>query len=367
MEQVKQSWYRLDNRGPAFQWVAVVIVSIALAAAIYAVRLPAHQLLGGMGAGMAAALLGGTIRLPVRIIFFGLAVVCAMIAKTMSPAVLDDIAGNWPIFVFMVLLIVVVASAMGWVLAKTGMFPGSTAIWGTSPGAPTVMTLLSEKYGADARLVAFLQYSRVMVVAVASSLVAYFFGESADAVPAASRVWFPPVNWIGFFQTMALCLVAAAVCVKRKSAMWAIIIPMFCGTVLHHTGVVTIVLPWWLEAFAYGSVGLGIGLRFTRQIVVHALRSLPKVLLSIFAMIIVCSSFGLFFYSMIGIDPLSAYLAASPVGMDCIAIIASTLDVNMSFIMAVHISRLFVVITLGPAIAMFIAKRLGAKEMKTGE
>ena len=366
MTPVKKSLFRLDGRGPTFQWAAVVVVSAVLAAVIYAARLPAHHLLGGMGAGLAAALLGATVRMPKQIIYFGLCVVCAMIARTMSPSTLDDIAGNWPIFVLMVILVVVVSSLMGWLLAKTGMFPGSTAVWGTSPGAPTTMTILSEKYGADARLVAFLQYSRVMVVAVVSSLVAYCFGETRVAVAVAGD-WFPPVYWAGFFQTIALCLFATIVCVKAGSPMWAIVIPMFCGTILHHAGVMTIELPWWFETLAYGAVGIGIGLRFTWQIVVHALRSLPKVLASIFITLAVCSVFGLFFYSMIGIDPLSAYFAASPVGMDCIAIIASTLDVNMSFIMAVHISRLFVVVTLGPSIAIFIAKRMGAQEMKTGE
>lgn len=37
--------------------------------------------------------------------------------------------------------------------------PGNTAIWGSSPGAATVMTLMAGSYGADVRLVAFLAIS----------------------------------------------------------------------------------------------------------------------------------------------------------------------------------------------------------------
>ena len=38
------------------------------------------------------------------------------------------------------------------------MLPGTTALWGTSPGAASVMTIMAESYGADMRLVAFMQY-----------------------------------------------------------------------------------------------------------------------------------------------------------------------------------------------------------------
>ena len=41
------------------------------------------------------------------------------------------------------------------------MLPGTTAVWGSSPGAATAMVLMAEAFGADARLVAFMQYLRV--------------------------------------------------------------------------------------------------------------------------------------------------------------------------------------------------------------
>jgi uncharacterized membrane protein AbrB (regulator of aidB expression) len=50
--------------------------------------------------------------------------------------------------------------------------PGTTAIWGSSPGAATAMTLMSESYGADMRLVAVMQYLRVVLVVLTASLVA---------------------------------------------------------------------------------------------------------------------------------------------------------------------------------------------------
>jgi uncharacterized membrane protein AbrB (regulator of aidB expression) len=60
---------------------------------------------------------------------------------------------------------------------------------------------------------------------------------------------------------------------------------------------------------------------------------------------------------MIGADPLTAYLATSPGGLDTVAIIASSSNVDVSFIMAMQTTRLVVVLLLGPPLARYLADR----------
>ena len=62
-----------------------------------------------------------------------------------------------------------VSSLLGWLMTRWQMLPGTTALWGTSPGAASVMTIMAESYGADVRLVAFMQYLRVVLVAVVAA------------------------------------------------------------------------------------------------------------------------------------------------------------------------------------------------------
>jgi uncharacterized membrane protein AbrB (regulator of aidB expression) len=58
-----------------------------------------------------------------------------------------------------------------------------------------------------------------------------------------------------------------------------------------------------------------------------------------------------------GVDPLTAYLATSPGGMDSVAIIAAASDtVNVSFVMALQTARFLFVLVLGPAIARLVAR-----------
>jgi uncharacterized membrane protein AbrB (regulator of aidB expression) len=80
------------------------------------------------------------------------------------------------------LSVLLVATALGLVLTRMRVLPGSTALWGSFPGGATVMVLLSGSFGADMRLVAVMQYMRVVLVAVTASVVGCFFGAAGGTV-----------------------------------------------------------------------------------------------------------------------------------------------------------------------------------------
>ncbi len=62
---------------------------------------------------------------------------------------------------------------------------------------------------------------------------------------------------------------------------------------------------------------------------------------------------------MFHVDPLTAYLATSPGGMDSVAIIAAASDkVDLSFVMALQAARFLVVLLAGPSISRLVARTL---------
>jgi len=65
------------------------------------------------------------------------------------------------------------------------------------------MIVMAEAYGADGRLVAFMQYLRVAVVAVTASIVARVWGLNPSHV-VANVTWFPPISWLPLLATLAL-------------------------------------------------------------------------------------------------------------------------------------------------------------------
>ncbi|MEN1403276.1 AbrB family transcriptional regulator, partial [Pseudomonas aeruginosa] len=74
---------------------------------------------------------------------------------------------------------------------------------------------MAQDYGADIRLVAFMQYLRVLFVAGAAVLVTrMMLGDNAEAVNQ-QIVWFPPVS-INLLLTILLAVVAGtAGCLLR--------------------------------------------------------------------------------------------------------------------------------------------------------
>jgi hypothetical protein len=56
-----------------------------------------------------------------------------------------------------------------------------------------------------------------------------------------------------------------------------------------------------------------------------------------------------------GIDPLTAYLATSPGGIDSAAIIAAASKVDLPFVMSMQTARLLMVLFIGPVLSRRVA------------
>ena len=245
-------------------------------------------------------------------------------------------------------------------MSRWRVLPGTTAVWGSSPGAATAMMLMAEAYGADAQLVAFMQYLRVVFVAIAASAIARLWINVSGA-PAPAIVWFSPIDWLPFLETLGVAGLGILLGQALRIPAGALILPMAAGAALHISGLVQIELPPWLLAISYALIGWNIGLGFTRRILRHASRALPQIVLSILALIAFCCGLAFVLVQALGVDPLTAYLATSPGGMDSIAIIAASSKVDISFVMALQTARFVVILLIGPRLARFIADRTTAK------
>ena len=340
----------------AARWAVLLSLSLVFVAGLEVVRLPAALLLGSLAA--AAFLTAADVEVSVPpLMFYGAqAVVGFLIARALPLATLTEMGRDWPTFAAGVLSVVAASALLGWLLARFGILPGSTSVWGAFPGAATVMTLMAEGYGADVRLVAFMQYLRVVMVTVAATLVASVWAASAPpATPAV--VWFPSVAWPSFAVTAALAAVCAAAGRALRMPAGPMLVAIGVGALLQDAGAARIELPPWFLAPAYLLVGWSIGGRFNRPILRHAARAFPSVAASILCLIAICAGLAMALAKIAHVDALTAYLATSPGGADSVAIIAASTKVDMPFIMAMQMARFLFVMFAGPAIARFVASR----------
>jgi uncharacterized membrane protein AbrB (regulator of aidB expression) len=124
--------------------------------------------------------------------------------------ILGEIGIHWPLFAVGVPSVIAVSSILGWWMTRMGAFPGTTAIWGLSPGAATAMTLMAEASGADTELVALMQYLRVVLVAAVSGLMLKLWGGNMHH--AASTVqWFSPIAWLALPETLGLAVLGPVI------------------------------------------------------------------------------------------------------------------------------------------------------------
>ena len=351
------SWFKAEpllKVSRPVQWGVLLVLSAVMVALLQWARLPAALLLGPMIAGILLETGGGTVRVPGLPYSFAQAVIGCMIARVLTPQILSTFLAHWVLLLGVMLTIVAASCALGGVISRLGLMPDTTAIWGLLPGAAPVMMLMADAFGADGRLVAFMQYLRVVFVAIIASVVArVWVHASPNAAPV---VWFPSVDWPAFLET--LILIAASIFIGRKSKIPAgvLLVPMVLGSVLHVTGLMVIELPRWFLALSYALLGWNTGLRFTRKILAHAARTLPQTILAIVLLIGFCGGLGWLLVEAVGIDPLTAYLATSPGGVDSVAIIAASSKVNLPFVMAMQTVRFLIVIVIGPPLSRWTAR-----------
>lgn len=347
----------------AVTWLTLIALACVLVVLFHAVNMPAAFLLGPMIAAIVVAVSGGRASMPRFFIIAAQAVLGCLIAAALNSELVRVIVSHWELFVAFSLASIVITAVLGACVTRAGWLPGTTAIWGLSPGAASAMVLLADEYGADKRMVAMMQYSRIFLVALAAILLAKAVGHpsapgpvSASGGAASHWLSFPPV--ISFVQMLVMAAIGTAIAIYFRKPSAALFIPAFAGAALQATGLVHIAVPPLLATSAFCLVGVYVGLSFTREVLIHSLRVLPTMLVAILAMILLCGLLSLIFGKLLpGTDPLTAYLAMSPGGIDAAVIIASQASVSLPLILASQFTRLLFVIAGAPALAKWLARR----------
>ncbi|MDR2450248.1 MAG: AbrB family transcriptional regulator [Candidatus Accumulibacter sp.] len=343
-------------------WVVLLILSLAFAGLFDIVRLPAALLLGAMLAAILVAVADGLPRVTRKVFVAAQSIIGCLIARGITPEIVVSLREDWLIFVSVTLLVVFACAAMGWVLARRQVLPGTTALWAVSPGGASIMALMSDAYGGDMRLVAVMQYLRVVITTILATLAAHWWIGGAPAEHGVFFGWFAQVSWDDLTKTLALAGACALIGLRFRVPGGPVMLPMVLGSVLQANDLMTIVLPQWILAPTYAIVGWGIGLRFSRQTLAQVAHALPSMLASIACLIAICVGIAAGLTCLTEIDPLTAYLATSPGGADSVAIIAASSNVNVSFVMAFQTARLLIVTAAGPALARYLTGRLGIQK-----
>ncbi len=340
------------------RWLLVLLLSVALVGAGEALHLPASLLLGPMVAAIAFGAAGRPVEVARAPFIVAQAVIGCLMARALPLPIFRRLAQDWLLTGSAIISVVVVSALLGLLLVRLRVLPGTTAIWGSMPGAAGVMVIMASSFGADARLVAFMQYLRVVMVASAASAVAAIIGVGGH-LPRFTLL--APIHPGAFGATVLLIAACAVVGPRSRLPAGPLLLALLVGAALQDSGVLRIELPPVLLAASYALLGWAFGARFTGEVLARALGALPVLLLATAALVGLCALLALGLARVAHVDLLTAFLATSPGGADSIAIIATGSHVDLPFVMAMQAGRFLFVMAVGPAVGRAPPPRVEAR------
>lgn len=281
-------YFALHTLPPLLQWIGLILTAGAVGQLLKYWQIPAALFLGPMLVAIGFGVSGASIRMPKLAFRLGQGTVGVLVAHSMTMTVLITAMQSWHVMLFATALTVLLSAVVGLVLVRYAGIAGSTAAWGTAPGAASAMVVMSEDYGADSRVVATMQYVRVVCVVMVGALVSRLIGVEGGGTDAhSSDVAMEAMNLLNF--TLSLAVIVFGIFVAKRIPAGSLMGPLLIGGALQLSGLLQITLPTWMLALAYGAIGSYVGLRFDRQTIGYVWRRLPAMIFGSLLLIVLCA------------------------------------------------------------------------------
>lgn len=321
--------------------------------------MPVAWLIGPMIAAVVLALRGAPPGPNPQPVFTGVqAVIGIALSASFSTDALTPLVDYWPMMLLTIVLVLVVSIVAGVALGRLAALDAATASLGTVPGGASGMVAMAEELDADPRLVAFMQYARVVIVVVSIAILARVAGHDSETSLAVGGAGETPHTEVrGYIVAPVLALLGIWLGRRFRLPSGALIGAILVGMVVGALGWGPITFPPVVLAAAYLLLGTRIGSRFDPAVLRRIRDLLPWVMGFILLMTALSAGLGWVLAEVTGIDLLTALLATSPGGMDGAMIAALDTGANVPLVLAVQISRLLLMVIAGPVVVRRLAGR----------
>jgi membrane AbrB-like protein len=349
------------GRAPALRWLAIAAGVVVLSIVFDRTGVPTPPLFAGFAAGLAFALLARWhLDLPRPAAVLSQAVIGVTVGGYLQSSTLSEVASNVVAVVVVCVATLALSVASGLLLSKLMPVDQATSSFGMIAGGAAGVISISRELGADERLVAVLQYTRVLIIVALTPLVAtVVFGiESTPHVPVGGGT--DSLTGVLFVALCAGIGIPLARLVRLPAG--GLLGPMIVAAVFALSGSSLTVganEPVVLVAFAL--IGLEVGLRFTPASLRQAGALLPAAVAMILVLLAACAALGIALASLAGVSRLDGYLATTPGGLSAALALSVGSRTNTTFILSVQLIRTFVMLLAAPPLARWIAGRWGSK------
>jgi membrane AbrB-like protein len=341
------------------RWIALFAATAAVALALGWIGLPSASLFAALVVGLVFALVAPSVpQISPGVFRAAQAVTGVSLGVYVQSSSLNAVADAWLPVAIVSAGTLALSILAGWALVKTARLDPPTAALGMVAGGASGIVGMARELGADDRLVAIMQYLRVLVVVVLTPILvgiafSHPHGASGGPAPSDATVFGSPRDWL--LTAAALALGALAAVLTRIPA-GSLLAPMVVAAVLALT-IGDFQVPKLLREPAFAAIGLQVGLRFTRGLLREAGRLLVPSLLSIAGLLVACFGLALILAATTDATLLDSYLATTPGGLYAVLAAAFGTGANTTFVIAVQTLRLFVMILLAPLVVRRLVLR----------
>jgi membrane AbrB-like protein len=334
-------------------------LAIALAGglAFTLLGLPAGLVSGSVLAVAAAALSGRPVRVPLGLAYFCYVIVGTLLGAVVTPETLRGVT-TWPASIALLLLASIgMMGATTIYLRVVHRWDPLSALLAASPGAMAQVIALSTELGGDLRAIAIVQTVRVLLLVIGLPNGLALFGLVVPAMPVPRG----PAGFAVLGEMVLLVTVATtfAIGFQRFRFPGGLLFGAMAGSaILHGTGLIHAVLPWWIGSISVITLGALVGSRFANTTLRMLVGYLGAALGSFAVSMAVATVFILIVARLFPFPIANIVIAFSPGAQDTMMVLALALHLDPVYVGAHHLAR-FLVVTFSVAIA---ARRVARRD-----
>lgn len=315
-------------------------VSALAGVAAHAAGVPLAFVIAPMVTTAAFAISGLPVWAPVRGRRAGQLVVGAALGVNLSWPVVAGAAPWFPLMAGAALVSVGLSALLGLGFARAARLDMRTAFFATLPGGVAEMANVGASLGARVEPVALFHAMRVALAVMILPPFILWLGIDGgiESVLAEERIPLAAVPLV-LLGGGAGSVIAMRLGLNNPWMMGS----LAATAVLASTGLVTGRLPdplFWAGQFL---LGIAIGGRFRRDIVLRLGRVAAAALATIVAMLVLSALFGLLLAAVMGVDVGTGILVVAPGGLAEMAVTAKILHLDIALIVLFHVVRVFMV------------------------
>ena len=340
----------------AAPWAGAVLATFAVGFLLGLAGVPSPYLFGALVVGLVVALRRpGLLAVPPAAFRAAQAFTGVALGAYLKSDALEAAADAWVAVTLVSIATLVLSLVCGVALARFTTLDRPTAALGMVAGGASGIVGMAAELRADDRLVAFMQYLRVLVVVIATPLLMAlaFPGHHAGSPDGGAGLLGDAEGWL-----LSVVLAPLGVLVARYTRLPAgsLLGPMLVA------GAVGLLLPDGfsvpplLRETAFAGIGLQVGLRFTLSTVREVGTLLVPVLLCIAGLMVACFGLALVLDLATSATLLDAYLATTPGGLYAVLAAAFGSGADTTFVLAVQTLRVLVMVLLAPAVVRVLVR-----------